>query len=150
MPQSLANLHIHVVFSTKHRTPLITDAVRPALHAYMATVLQGVDCPVALINSVEDHVHILCALARTVAVSQMIEKVKASSSRWMKTQGEPFVAFAWQSGYGAFSVSESQVETVRGYIAKQAEHHRRATFQDEYRQFLQRHRLAFDEHYVWD
>ncbi len=148
--QSLANLHIHVVFSTKQRAPLITDEVRPALQAYMATILQDIDCPAAIINSIADHVHILCELARTIAVSKVVETVKAASSRWIKMQGNTYAGFAWQSGYGAFSVSESQVETVRHYIANQAEHHRKFTFQDEYRHFLQRHRIAFDEHHVWD
>ncbi len=150
MPQSLARLHIHLVFSTKNREPLITDAVRDSLHAYMATVLQNLGCAPVLINSEEDHAHILFDIARTVAVSQAVEDVKKASSKWIKTQGPEFAGFAWQSGYGAFAVSESNVETVREYIANQREHHRKKTFQEEYRQFLERHRIAFDERYVWD
>lgn len=150
MPQSLARVQVHLVFSTKHRERLITDAVRPALHAYMATVLQNLDCPAGLINSVEDHVHILFELARTVAISTAVEEVKKSSSKWIKTQGDGFAQFAWQAGYGAFSVSESNAQAVHDYIAKQQEHHRHTTFQDEYRLFLERHRVAFDEQYVWE
>ena len=150
MPQSLARLHVHLVFSTKHRERLITDSVRPILHAYMATVFQNLVCPADIINSVDDHVHILFHLARTVAISTAVEEVKKSSSKWIKTQGEEFATFAWQSGYGAFSVSESQTQAVRDYIASQQEHHRRATFQDEYRLFLERHRVSFDERHVWD
>ena len=150
MPQSLARLHIHLVFSTKNREPLITDPVRDSLHAYMATVLQNFDCPSALINSVEDHVHILFELGRTVAVSRAVEEVKKASSKWLKTQGAEFAGFAWQAGYGAFAVSESNVAVVREYIANQREHHRKKPFQEEYRAFLQRHRVAFDERYVWD
>lgn len=150
MPQSLARLHIHLVFSTKNREPIITDVVRNSLHAYMATVLQNLGCHPVLINSVEDHVHLLFELARTVAVSQAVEDVKKSSSKWIKTQGPTFSKFAWQAGYGVFAVSESNVETVRKYIAGQREHHRTKTFQEEYRQFLERHRIAFDENYVWD
>ena len=150
MPQSLARLHIHLVFSTKNREPLITDPVRDSLHAYMATVLQNLGCTPVLINSVEDHAHLLFDLSRTVSISQVVEDVKKASSKWIKTQGAAFAAFAWQSGYGAFAVSESNVETVHEYIANQREHHRKKSFQDEYRQFLERHRIAFDERYVWD
>ncbi len=150
MPQSLARLHVHLVFSTKNREPIITDSVRPSLHAYMATVLQNLNCHPVLINSVEDHIHLLFELARTVSVSQAVEDVKKSSSKWIKEQGPEFRTFAWQSGYGVFAVSESNVEIVRQYIANQREHHRKKTFQDEYRQFLERHRIPFDEKYVWD
>ena len=150
MPQSLARLHVHLVFSTKNREPIITDSVRPSLHAYMATVLQNLNCHPVLINSVEDHIHLLFELARTVSVSQAVEDVKKSSSKWIKEQAPEFRTFAWQSGYGVFAVSESNVEAVREYIANQREHHRKKTFQDEYRQFLERHRIAFDEKYVWD
>jgi REP element-mobilizing transposase RayT len=150
MPQSLARLHIHLVFSTKNREPLITDPVRDSLHAYMATVLQNLGCAPVLINSVEDHIHILFELARTVSVSQAVEEVKKSSSKWIKTRGANFAGFAWQAGYGAFAVSESNVGVVREYIAGQREHHRKKSFQEEYRQFLERHRVAFDERYVWD
>jgi putative transposase len=150
MPQSLARLHVHLVFSTKHREPFITDAVRASLHAYMATVLQNFNCPAQLINSVADHMHILFELGRTVAVSKAVEDVKTSSSKWLKTQGPEFSRFAWQTGYGAFSVSESNVAAVRDYIANQAEHHRVKSFQEEYRAFLTRHGVAFDERYVWD
>ncbi len=150
MPQSLARLCVHLVFSTKNRNPIITDAVRESLHAYMATVLQNLGCAPVLINSVEDHAHLLFDLSRTVSVSQAVEDVKKSSSKWIKTQAGTFDGFSWQSGYGAFAVSESNVEAVRNYIANQREHHRKKSFQDEYRQFLKRHRIAFDERYVWD
>ena len=116
----------------------------------MATVLQNFASPPVLINSVDDHVHILFELARTVAVSQAVEEVKTTSSKWIKTQGTEFAGFAWQAGYGAFSVSESIVPTVRQYIANQREHHRTKSFQEEYRTFLEKHGVAFDERYVWD
>ncbi len=150
MPQSLARLHIHLVFSTRHREPILRDSVRDSLHRYMATVLQNLNCPPLLINSVEDHVHILFELSRTVAVSGAVEEVKKSSSKWIKTQGPEYSKFAWQSGYGAFAVSESNTAVVREYIAGQQEHHRKKTFQEEYRAFLERHRVAYDERYVWD
>jgi len=116
----------------------------------MAVVLQNLGCTPVLINSVEDHIHLLFDLGRTTSVSKAVEDVKKSSSKWIKTQGLEFAGFAWQAGYGAFSVSESNVETVQQYIANQCEHHRKKTFQDEYRQFLERHRIPFDERYVWD
>lgn len=150
MPQSLARLHVHLVFSTKNRESLITDTVRGSLHAYMAAVLQNLGCAPVLINSMEDHVHILFDLSRTVAVRQAVEDVKKSSSKWIKAQGAEFSAFAWQAGYGAFAVSESMVPTVRRYIAGQAEHHRQRSFQDELREFFKRHNIVFDERYVWD
>jgi putative transposase len=116
----------------------------------MATVLQKMDCPPTLINSVEDHVHILLELGRTLNVSRAVEDVKKSSSKWIKTQGAEFTEFAWQAGYGAFAVSESNVQAVRDYISDQWEHHRHKSFQEEYRAFLERHHVAYDERYVWD
>ena len=150
MPQSLARLYVHLIFSTKHRERLITNGVRQSLHAYMATVLQNFKCAPVLINSVEDHARILFELGRTVAVSQAVEEVKTTSSKWIKTQAAEFAGFAWQSGYGAFSVSESNVPAVRDYVANQREHHRVKSFQEEYRAFLEKHGVAYDERYVWD
>jgi len=150
MPQSLARLYVHLIFSTKKRERFLTNRVRVPLHAYMATVLQNIDCPAELINSTDDHIHLLFELARTVSVSQAVEDVKKFSSKWLKSQGEEFAEFAWQTGYGAFSVSESNVSAVREYIANQQEHHRQKSFQEEYRSFLERHKVAYDERYVWD
>jgi len=150
MPQSLARLHVHVVFSTKNRERIITDVVRVPLHGYMATVLKNLGCAPVLINSVEDHAHLLFDLSRTVAISRAVEDVKKASSKWIKTQGPEFLDFAWQAGYGAFAVSESNVDAVREYIANQREHHARKTFQQEYIQLLERHQIAFDERYLWD
>ncbi len=150
MPQSLARLHVHLIFSTKNREPLLHDTVRDSLHRYMATVLQNFNCPSVLINSVEDHVHILFELARTVSVSAAVEEVKKTSSKWIKTRGGEYAAFVWQAGYGAFAVSESNIPAVRKYVASQQEHHRKKSFQEEYRAFLKRHHIAFDEKYVWD
>lgn len=129
---------------------MLRDTVRDTLHRYMAVVLQNRGCPAILINSVEDHVHILFDLSRTVTVSQAVEEVKTTSSKWIKTQGAEFTNFSWQAGYGAFAVSESNVDRVSKYIAGQQEHHREKTFQDEYREFLERHQVSFDERYLWD
>jgi REP element-mobilizing transposase RayT len=139
-----------LIFSTKNRERVLTDRVREPLHAYMATVLRNLGCHIHLVNSVEDHVHILFDLARNLSMSKAVEEVKKASSKWLKTQGPDLVNFAWQAGYGAFSVSESNLAGVRDYVAKQREHHLRKTFQDEFRAFLLRHRINFDEHYLWD
>lgn len=149
MPQSLARLHLHLIFSTKNREPFISDDIRKDLHAYMAKVLQNRRCPSLIINSMNDHVHLLFDLARTVTVSQAVEEVKKASSKWIKNQNPRFANFAWQAGYGIFAVSESNVADVRAYIANQAKHHQKKTFQDEYRAFLTRHAVTFDERYVW-
>ena len=125
MPHSLARLHVHLIFSTKNRAPLLRDQVRVALHRYLAVVLENCGCAVNLINSVEDHVHILFELSRTAAISTVVEEIKTASSRWIKTQGSEFAGFAWQAGDGAFSVSESGIAAVREYIAGQREHHQK-------------------------
>ena len=150
MAQSLASLHVHVIFSTKNREALLLENIRSDLHAYMATVLKNVGCATLLINSREEHVHLLFDLGRTVSISTAVEEVKKSSSKWIKPKGASFSKFAWQAGYGAFAVSESNVAEVRAYIANQAEHHRERSFQEEYRSFLDRHGIDYDERYVWD
>jgi REP element-mobilizing transposase RayT len=143
-------LHIHLIFSTKNRAPVLTDSVRVSFHRYAAAVMRNLKCPVTLVNSVEDHVHVLFELARTASVSEVVEEIKTSTSKWIKTQGNEFSEFAWQSGYGAFAVSQSNVASVSDYIGKQQEHHRSTSFQQEYREFLVRHEIEFDERYVWD
>ena len=150
MPQSLAKIHLHLVFSTKNRAPLLPDSLRDSLHGYMATVLANLGCYANLINSVKDHAHILFELARTVTVSQVVEDVKKSSSKWLKTQPGMDGGFAWQNGYGVFSVSVSNVPSVREYVANQREHHRTRSFQEELRVLLEKHEIRYDERYVWD
>ena len=150
MPQSLAKLHLHLVFSTKNREPWLREGLREALHAYMSATLANAGCPVTAINSVVDHVHVLFELSRTKAVCDIVEVLKTASSKWIKTRDADLASFAWQAGYGVFAVSESNIPLVRRYIARQQEHHRQADFRDEYRSALQRHRIAYDERYVWD
>jgi len=150
MAQSLAKNLIHLIFSTKNRKGLLHDSVRSDLHAYMATVLKNMDCPALIINSVEDHVHILVLLHRTVALSSMVGDIKSISSKWLKTQSPKLADFQWQAGFGAFSVSESNVSSVRQYIKNQAEHHRKVSFQEELRSFLEKHRVEYDERYLWE
>ena len=151
MPQSLARVVLHVVFSTKNRVPFLKDPeLRARLHAYMAGALQAIGCEPILINGVEDHVHILCNLSRTVTIAGLVEAAKGSPSKWMKEQGPAYHDFYWQGGYGSFSVSQSNVEQVRAYIATQEEHHRGVSYQDEFRALCRKHGVEIDERYVWD
>jgi REP element-mobilizing transposase RayT len=148
MSQSLANILVHAIWSTKDRRPLISDAVRPGLHGYIAGILKNIESPALTINSVPDHIHMLCQLSKNLAACKLVEEAKKSSSKWMKGQG--ILDFAWQNGYGLFSVSQSNAEAVRTYIEGQAEHHRKRDFRDEFREFCKRYNVALDEHYVWD
>ena len=151
MSQSLARVILHVTFSTKDRRPFLKDAdIRAGLYAYMAGALQDIKCVPILINGVEDHVHILCNLSRTVCIADLVEVAKTEPSKWMKEQGRAYADFYWQAGYGAFSVSQSNVEMVRAYIARQEEHHRRDSFQDEFRALCAKHGVNIDERYAWD
>ena len=150
MPQSLANIYIHLIFSTKNRHPFLTDSIRPNLHAYLATVGKTIDCPIILVNSVEDHVHILHRLSRTTTIAKAVEEFKKSTSKWLKSQSPELAKFSWQSGYGAFSLSESQLDSVTTYIQNQREHHRVKSFKEEFREFLSKNNITFDEEHVWD
>lgn len=151
MPQSLAQLYVHLVFSTKDRNPLIWESVAPRLHAYLSGTLNALKCPAVQTGGVADHVHILFRLSKNVALAEVVKDVKVESSKWMKNDGEGETpGFAWQAGYGAFSVSASQVDQVTDYIRRQPEHHRTTSFKDEFRELLRRYGLEFDEAYVWD
>jgi putative transposase len=150
MPQSLASILVHLVFSTKHRQPFITPEIEPELHSYMAAILRELESPSLTINGTADHVHVLFRLGRKIALCDVVEEVKKRSSKWIKTKGEAFRTFQWQGGYGAFSIGESGVEDVRRYIARQKEHHRMKSFQDEFRAFLEKYHVEYDERYVWD
>jgi len=150
MPQSLAKMVVHLTFSTKHRRPFITADVRDDLKAYLRAILEDVESPAIEINSVADHVHLLFCLSRKHALAEAVEQIKKGSSKWIKTKSPAFADFYWQSGYGAFSVSQSNVAAVRAYIVGQDDHHRKMTFQDEFRALLKKHGIEFDEKYVWD
>jgi len=151
MPQSLAKILVHTVFSTKDRRPFLRDkALQEELHRYLGGILANHDCQPLIIGGVEDHVHILSTLSRTCEASKMVKEVKRGSSLWLKTKAPDLSDFAWQNGYGIFSIGFSQVEPVRNYIAGQEEHHRKVTFQDEFRELLRRYEIEFDERYVWD
>lgn len=150
MPQSLSSILVHLVFSTKHREPFITPAIETELHPYMAKVFRELKSPSLAIDGTADHVHILFSLARIITIADMVEEVKTNTSKWIKTKGREFRNFHWQRGYGAFSIGQSNVATLRRYIHHQKEHHRRITFQDEYRKFLKAYKIDYDERFVWD
>lgn len=150
MPQSLSRILIHLVFSTKNRERVLTPDIQKELHPYLAGTLDNIECPSLRVGGVEDHVHLFFGLSRTRTIADVVETVKTSSSKWIKTKGREFAAFHWQSGYGAFSVSQSDADAVVDYIRDQARHHQKMTFQDEYRRLLERYQVAFDEKYVWD
>ena len=148
MPQSFATLYTHLVFSTKDRRPLIEPHLKDELHSYMAVVLQNMDCHAIIINSMPDHIHILLNLSRTVTVAKAAETVKANSSKWLKTKTNSWLG--WQSGYGAFSVSNSRLGAVSKYIRNQEKHHAKASFKEEFIKFLDENGIDYDEHYLWD
>jgi REP element-mobilizing transposase RayT len=149
--QSLANLLVHAIFSTKEREPFLGDAaLRQETHQFLAGISEKLDCPVVAVGGVADHVHLLARLARTIAVAEWIKELKRSSSIWIKETDADLAAFQWQSGYGVFSVSQSLSPVVADYIARQEEHHRGWSFQDEFRVFLKKHDIECDETQVWD
>ncbi|MGZ5437347.1 MAG: IS200/IS605 family transposase [Pyrinomonadaceae bacterium] len=150
MSQSLSSILIHLVFSTKNREPFITPAIESELHPYMATILRELKSPSLAIDGTSDHVHVLFSLARVVTVADLVEELKTSTSKWIKTKGKEFRDFHWQRGYGAFSIGQSNAEVLTRYIRNQKAHHRRVTFQDEYRKFLKSYGIDYDERYVWD
>lgn len=150
MSQSLSKMLVHLVFSTKDRTPFIFEEFKPELHAYLAGVLNAIKCPALQVGGVSDHVHLLFSLARTTAVAEVTEKVKVCSSAWAKREYPRLNRFAWQHGYGSFSVGVAEKPRIIDYIRGQDAHHAKMTFQDEYRQILREHEVEFDERYVWD
>lgn len=149
MSQSLARILIHVVFSTKNRDPMLSDSIRPRVFGYLATVGRDMGCEVFRVGGMPDHVHLAVALSRTISVAEFVKKVKQTSSSWMKEQGSS-PRFEWQAGYGAFSIGESQVEPLIHYIDHQEAHHRKKTFQDEFRAMMAKYGMKGDERYLWD
>ncbi len=156
MPQSLARIPLHLVFSTKdRRRAFLTRQMRDAVAGYITGILKKLGCPVIRIRVVTDHVHILYLQSRSQTIADVVATVKRESSSWIKKQdwahmNPDFAQFHWQNGYGIFSVSESKIAEVSKYIDGQMEHHKRFSFQDEYREFLKRHNVPFEEKYVWE
>ncbi|PCJ54686.1 MAG: transposase [Candidatus Hydrogenedentota bacterium] len=150
MPQSLSKIYVHIIFSTARREKILPKELLPELYAYLATVIKNLDCHAVQIGGTEDHIHILCVQSKNISTAKLVEEIKKPTSMWLKTKSDALTQFHWQSGYGAFSVSQSDVDRVREYIQNQEEHHRSRSFQDEFREFLSRYDVDFDEKYIWD
>jgi putative transposase len=150
MGQSLVRNCIHIIFSTKHRETLIHPPFEDELHNYLGGICNTLECHPIKVGGYTDHVHILCLLSKKIALIKLIEEIKKGSSKWMKTKDETLKNFYWQDGYGAFSINPSQIDTVVAYIANQHEHHKKKTYQEEYKAFLKKYNVEYDERYVWD
>ena len=150
MAQSLSNIILHLVFSTKQRREMIGPRVLKDLHAYLAGTCRALGSPAFRVGGTSNHVHIACSLSRTMTVSQLLEKMKSSSSAWMKSNKGGCPDFAWQSGYGAFSAGASQIEALVQYIDNQHDHHRAVSFEQEVLDLLHRYAVPYDERYLWD
>ncbi|MDB5340053.1 MAG: transposase [Planctomycetaceae bacterium] len=151
MPQSLTSIYVHLIFSTKDRQPFLDDLqVRTNLHTYLGGVSNRLECPTIVVGGVQDHIHLLGHLGRTISPAEWVKELKRVSNIWLKAQAAEYRQFEWQRGYAAFSVSQSNLEKVKEYIVNQEERHRKMTFQDELRALLRRHKLEWDERYIWD
>jgi REP element-mobilizing transposase RayT len=151
MPNSFAQIYIHIVFSTKHRQPFFQDTEKiPNLYAFIAGLCNKRDCIAKQIGGDIDHVHILCSLSRTKTIADLVKEIKTISTNWIQKNLPNANNFHWQDGYGVFSVSQSQLETVQKYILSQKSHHEKQTFQNEFRTLLINYNIEFDERYIWD
>lgn len=150
MAHSFANLLIHLIFSTKGRLPQIDQDLKPQLTAYMGGIIRELHGIALLIDGTRDHVHLLVRLPPTIALANVLRVLKANSSRWVHERWPARADFAWQTGYGAFSVSQSNATAVLRYIANQEQHHRQVSFQQEMQTYLRRHGIPYDERYLWE
>jgi putative transposase len=150
MPQSLVKNYIHITFCTKNRYPFIDDEIKAELFSYLGGICKNLECNPIIVGGYREHVHILCLLSRKIALMKLVEELKSHSSKWIKTKGKQYQNFYWQNGYGGFSIHYSRIEVVKNYIFTQEEHHRKLSFQDEYRTLLKKSDINFDERYVWD
>ncbi len=150
MPQSLDSVLVHIIFSTRERFPYLNKAIRPSLYAYLASISRRLGCECPRIGGVDDHVHLAIQLSRTITIASLIEELKTASSRWLKIQSPELSSFAWQRGYGVFSVGHSDFDALVLYIDNQELHHKSRTFQSEFRVILEKYELDWDERFVWD
>lgn len=150
MPQSLCKNYIHLVFSTKERKDLIPVDLLDIFFHYIGGIINNIGCKAIIVGGIENHVHILFELARTMALSNVVNKIKSNSSKWIRSEMQVF-DFDWQDGYAAFSVAQSNVEAVRKYIDNQRAHHQtEEDYQTEFRRYCQIYKINYDERYVWD
>lgn len=150
MAGTFTNLLYHIVFSTKNRIPLISPSLQPDLYAYMGGIIRGEGGILLEAGGMPEHVHLLAKFKPAVSVSEMLQRIKGKSSKWVNEEHAALRKFGWQEGFSAFSVSESRVSAVRRYLQQQEIHHRRQSYQDEVRALLQRHGIEYDERYLWD
>ncbi len=150
MPQSLVKNYVHIIFSTKGRMPFINDEIEDELFKYIGGVSKHLECNPIIIGGAKDHVHLLLLLSRKISLMKFVEIVKTHSSKWIKNRGDKFDNFYWQRGYGCFSVNPKKIDQVKDYILNQKSHHRKISFQEEYRKFLIKNDLDYDEKYLWD
>mgnify|MGYP000123085247 FL=1 len=150
MPQSLTKTYVHIVFSTKNHQNFIDNQIKHSLFEYLGGICRSLECNPVMIGGYKNHVHILCLLSKKITQMKLLEELKKNSSKWIKTKGSNYLNFYWQNGYGIFSVNPAQVEIVRKYIINQEKHHRKLTFKEEYRKFLHKYNVDYDERYVWD
>lgn len=149
MAQTLTRLLIHAIFSTKNRANMIKPQFEPELYAYIGGVCRNAGSPLLAAGGTSNHVHLLISLAKTGSVADLMMDVKKDSSKWIKTKATYFAGFQWQEGYGAFTIGESQVDDLKAYIARQKEHHRTISFEEEYLAFLEKYNVTYDERYLW-
>ena len=150
MPQSLFKILAHIVFSTKNRADLITPEIEDGLFGYMHGIVENNHAKLITANGTTNHVHLLISLPKKIDIPELIGDIKRATSYWIKEQDSSFRNFYWQKGYGAFSIGQSQVETVVNYIKRQKEHHAKQNFKDEFRAILNKYEIDFDERYMWD
>ena len=150
MPHSFTHVLIHYIFSTKGRQPFLTDEIRPRILDYMGGIARKNGIQPQIIGGIEDHVHMLVLLPKTLSIAKAIQLIKGGSSKWIHDEFPQLKHFAWQIGYGAFSVSLSNKESVVNYIKRQKEHHRKKTFKKEFIEFLEKYNIEYDERYIWD
>lgn len=148
MANTYTALNYHVVFSTKNREPWLTESIRERVWRYLGGIARENGMKALEIGGAADHIHILLSVPANMALSKAVQLIKGGSSHWSKDTFPNMAAFAWQDGYGAFTVSESQIDAIRDYIQRQAGDHRTQTFAEEYRTFLERHRIEFEERFL--
>jgi REP element-mobilizing transposase RayT len=150
MPQSLTKIYAHLIFSTKNRAAFLDEEVRDRVHGYIAKTIRSIDSPYVVVGGVADHIHILFDMGKRHAPIAFVEQVKRESSKFVKTLGPKYNSFYWQRGYGMFSVSPTHLADAEDYVRNQEQHHQKKTFQEEFREFLKRYGISFDERFVWD
>ena len=150
MPQSLTKVYVHITFSTKYRTHSIDKNIKEELWDYIGGVCKALECNPVRVGGYSDHIHVLCLLSKKITQMKLLEEIKKSSSKWIKTKGKQYSNFYWQDGYGIFSVNPYEIDKVIAYIKNQEEHHKRKTFEKEFLAFLNKYKIEYDERYLWD